>query len=333
MWKIGVVGAGTMGRVHTAAYGRMPHAQVVGIADIRRDAAQALAQTCAARPYASLEAMLAAQEVDVIDVCVPTYLHRECVLRAAAAERHVICEKPLARTLDDAKAMIAACEHADVRLFVAQVVRFFPEYALVKERVDAQALGRVGTVYASRGGVFPTAWEDWYASPELSGSVIVDSMIHDFDFLRWCFGDVRRVFAKSTILRGHGRLDHAFVSLRFASGVIANVEGTWAYPAGFRTQLEIAGDRGLIQHDSAAATPLQHHRRSDEQASAGVAVPASPLLTDPYQRELEHFLDCLQTGAPARVTAQDALAALEVALAALASAQSGRPVLLGGVSA
>jgi UDP-N-acetylglucosamine 3-dehydrogenase len=330
MWRVAVIGAGTMGTVHASAYTHMDGVELVGIVDIRENEREQLANQSQTQSFASLEELLEEVSVDVIDICVPTYLHRAYIEQAAMAKKHVICEKPIALTLEDARAAIQACDDAGVNLFIGHVVRFFPEYRMAREMVQQGSVGRVGTVRTMRGGGFPTAWEDWYAGSLKSGTLVVDMIIHDFDFLRWCFGEVTRVFAKSTLGRELNRIDHAFVSLRFGNGVIGHVEGTWAYPTGFRTELEIAGDQGIIQHNSDDAVSIKTAFRGRSDLPTGVAVPESPLEKSPYQLELEHFIHCLTTGEQPLVTAADGYKALEISLAALESVRTGQPVELDG---
>jgi UDP-N-acetylglucosamine 3-dehydrogenase len=325
--KVAVIGAGTMGSMHAQAYTRIRDVKLVGMVDPREDQVAPLASRFGTKAYTSLNEVLENENPDVIDVCVPTYLHKRIVETAARQKKHIICEKPIARTLAEAREMIDICKNEGVHLFIAQVVRFFPEYAKAHDMVVSGAIGQVGTVRTMRGGIFPTAWQDWYANVEKSGTVILDAMIHDFDFLRWCFGEVERVYAKSIWGRELNRMDHALVSLRFKNGIIAHCEGTWAYPSGFRTQLEIAGSDGIIHHDSDEAMPIRSVIRSQSH-TGGVAVPESPLLKDPYLLELEHFIDCIRFEKEPIVTAEDGYKALEIALAALESAQTGRPVLL-----
>lgn len=333
--KVAIIGAGTMGLFHGSAYAEMPGVELVGIVDARAEASEALAARLDTRAFASLETMLSATEPDVIDVCVPTDQHRRCTEAAAAAGRHVICEKPMARTLADARAMVSACEAAGVRLFVAHVVRFFPEFVRARQLVEEGAVGRPGVIRTTRAGGFPTAHSDWYASFARSGGAIMDLVIHDFDWLRWTFGEVERVYARSLRGRTGERLDYALVTLRFGSGAIAHVEGSWAHREDFHTRLEIAGSRGIVEFDSRLTAPLRLHLDPDGGAAAGggggsgVAVPESPLLKNPYYLELEHFIDCIRNGAAPRVTAEDGYKALEIAMAALASAETGRPVRPG----
>ncbi len=196
-----------------------------------------------------------AEHIDIVDVCVPTFLHKSYVMKAADAGKHVICEKPLARSLEDAREMLDYCREKDVRLFVGHVLRFFPEYREAKALVDQGAIGDVAVVRTTRGGGFPMAWNNWYADFQNSGGLVLDMIIHDFDFLRWCFGEVERVYAKSLFGRGHYGMDYALVTLRFASGVIAHVEGTWAHES-FSMKFELAGKSGIIDYDSASDQPL-----------------------------------------------------------------------------
>lgn len=328
--KVAVIGAGTMAQVHSAAYLNMPQIQLVGIVDHHEGRGQKLADERNTTYYPSLQALFDTEQVDVVDVCVPTPVHKEYVLKAAYAKKHVICEKPMARNLEDAREMIDVCKQEGVRFFVAHVVRFFPEYVLAQQRISANDIGEVGTVRARRGGSFPLATEDWYASFEKSGGLIVDLMIHDFDYLRGVFGEVDRVYAKSLLGREVNRIDHALVSLRFKNGVIAHVEGTWAEPSGFSTQFEFAGTSGIITHDSREEVVIKSAFRETSEHAEGVNVPESPVNKSPYQLELEHFLSCIETGAQSRVTPEDGYLALEISLAALESVKSGSVVFLGG---
>lgn len=330
MLKVAVLGAGTMGKVHAEAYSRMENAELAGIADIRSEIAGPIADKLGTKAFSSLNEMLEAIEFDVLDICLPTYLHRDYVEAAAKAKKHIICEKPIARTLEQAREMIEITKREGVKLYIAQVLRFFPEFKRAHDLVKSGAIGEVGTVRSMRGGVFPEAWEDWYASYEKCGTLIVDMIIHDFDFMLWCFGDVERVFAKSQWGRELNRSDHALVTLRFKNGIIAHTEGTWAYPEGFRSELEIAGTEGIIHFDSDESIPIKTSVRSAAGQTGGVAVPESPLEKNPYQEELEHFIDCILTDQAPIVTPEDAYKALEVSLAALESARTGQPVCIKG---
>jgi predicted dehydrogenase len=327
--RVGIVGAGLMGNWHAERWQRLP-VEIAGFYNHSPQAARAAADRWGGQAYDSLDAL--AGDVDIVDVCTPTFAHKEGVLAAARHGKPVACEKPLARTLADAYEMIAACERAGVPLFVAHVVRFFPQYALAKQALEAGEVGRPGVLRLLRAGVFPRADPaTWYNSFEKGGGVIMDLSIHDLDFARWCFGEVNRVFARGLTFSGKSMCDHAQITLRFGSGALAHVEGSWASPPGpFRTALELAGDKGLLEWDAADPAPLHASVRAAADAAEKVPQSAdSPLHPedDPYYLELRHFLDTLEHGGSFRVTPQDGLEALRLALAATESVRTGRPVV------
>lgn len=323
-----VIGAGSMGSTHAAAYAAMDNVKLAGIVDIQTEKKAALAERLGTSVYATYEeAMRSLDRVDVVDVCLPTPLHKAYVIKAADDGKHVICEKPLARNLDDARHMIDYCKEKNVRLFVGQVLRFFPEYKEAKRQLDQGAIGDAAVVRTSRIGPLPQAWNHWYADVQKSGGVALDLIIHDFDFLRWCFGEVERVYAKGLHGRGMYALDYALVTLRFASGVIAHVEGSWAHDS-FSMKFEIAGKKGILEYDSAKDKPLVVVSRGAKGESAGVAVPESPLKHNPYYVELRHFLSCLENNSDPIVSADDAYEALRISLAAIESMRTGKPAAL-----
>jgi len=332
MVHILLIGCGAMGGTHMFSYLGLPQAKVVGIVDQNLEKAQQMAGHAGARAFATIEEALQTLEtVDIVDVCVPTFLHKEYVMKAAAHQKHVICEKPLAGNLADAREMIEYCRSRGVQLFVGHVLRFFPEYEKVKTHLDSGSIGEAGIVRMSRVGRMPSGYKDWYGNIALSGGVVMDLSIHDIDFLRWCFGDVERVYAKSL----HGRernavkLDYGLVTLRFKNGVIAHVESSWAHED-FSTRFEFAGRGGVIDFDSDRDKPLTLTRRQKKEAAEDVYVPMILVDPNPYARELQHFMDCLETGAIPRVTAEDGYKAIEIVLAAVKSMETGQPVTLDG---
>jgi predicted dehydrogenase len=254
------------------------------------------------------------------------------VIAAAGAGRAVICEKPLARTLDQGRAMVAACRQAGVPLFVAQVVRFFPEYALARAQVLAGAIGRPAVLRLARGSFRPQRPAGtWFFDEAKSGGLLVDLMIHDFDYARWVAGEVESVYARHVGSPTPAvPLDYGLAILRHRSGALSHVAGAWAYPPpAFRTGLEIAGDGGLLHWDSTGDAPIEwllQPNPADPRPDVGV--PTSPTHESPYTTEIREFYAALTTGAPVRVTAADGLAALQIALAAAESARTARAVTL-----
>jgi len=324
--KIGIAGTGFMGETHAAGWAATP-AAIAGFVGSTPDHARPLADRYHTQVYPDFAAMLA--EVDVVDICTPTHLHHPQVLQAAAAGKHIVCEKPLARTLPDAREMIAACEAAGVKLLVAHVVRFFPEYAGAKATVAGGEIGQPAVIRLTRGTFRPKKPVDnWFTDFDKSGGMMLDLMIHDFDYARWIAGEVESVFAKNiSSAEPDAPIDYGLAILKHRRGAISHVEGSWAYPPPlFRTRLEIAGSDGWLNHDSDKNAAVGMHLRQPPGEAPDVPIPGSPLAESPYTTQLKAFYNALTSDADVPVTAADGLAALQIALAAIESAQTGKPV-------
>lgn len=326
--KVGIVGTGFMGTTHAAGWAET-EATIAGFIANPASEAEAIARQYNARAYPNFEALLA--DVDVVDICAPTHLHYALVLKAAAAGKDIICEKPLGRTVAQAQEMIAACESAGVKLLVAHVVRFFPEYARAKAVVESGQVGQPAVLRLTRGSFRPKkAVDNWFTDFEKSGGMMFDLMIHDFDYARWIAGEVESVFAKNiTGTQPDVPVDYGLVILKHRGGAISHVEGSWAYPPPlFRTRFEIAGSDGWLEFDSGktAAIGLYLHRQQTD--APDVALPGSPLSESPYTTQIKAFYNALAHNAEVPVTAADGLAAVQIALAAIESTQTGQPVKL-----
>lgn len=340
MLKIALVGAGGMATMHARCYANIPNAHLAGVMDIRPEAAGALAAAHGAKAFDDFDRMLSETTPDVVDVCCPTPWHVDYVCRAAERSRElglrgISTEKPMARTLDQCERMTKAADGAGIPLFVAQVVRFFPEFELARRQTLEGAVGKPASVRTRRGGPMPRAWNDWYGDFDLSGGCILDLIIHDIDWLRWTFGEVDRVYARALTDTRLPGFDYALITLAFSSGVLGHVEGTWHDPGGFKVTLEIAGDAGLLEYNANQPTgvPFRAALLEEESARGGVAVPESPTARNPYEAELDHFLSCTEAGRPPSITPRDGTEAVRIALAAIESARTGRPVPLSAESA
>ena len=326
--RIGIVGVGFMGTTHAAGWAETP-AQIVGFTAETNDEASKLAAQYKASVYASLDEML--PDVDVVDICSPTHLHHAMALKAAEAGKHVVCEKPLARTTEQAQEIVAACKQAGVQLLVAHVVRFFPEYAIARAAVEGGQIGKPGVIRLHRGSYRPKKPAgNWFLDEEKSGGILMDLMIHDYDYACWVAGDVESVSARRvTEAHPHAPVDYGLVILGHRSGALSHISGAWAYPPPtFRTKLEIAGDRGLIEFDSDSTAPIQNLMLRSQADAPDVALPSSPVSESPYTTQIKEFYRALANGETPRVTANDGLRAVQIAEAAIESAHSGQPVTL-----
>jgi predicted dehydrogenase len=320
--RVGIIGTGTMGEVHAAAWQAIG-AELAGCYSTNPAQTEMFAKRYQTSAFANLPDLL--NRVDIVDVCTPTAFHKSAVLAAAEAGKHVICEKPIALTVEDAQAMIDACR--DVRFFVGMVLRFFPQYRTAKELVAAGRIGQPAVLRLKRVSYVPQKPPgDWYFDDTISGGMVLDLMIHDFDYARWLVGEVERVHALKT---AEGPQQYVQAILRLRSGAIALVEGGWANPPGvFRTALDLSGTDGLIEWSSDQPSPLLTLVPPKTGATSAVGLPTGGLTDDPYTAQLRHAYQCIQSGVPFEVTAEDALAALRIGLAVKASLASGKPVQL-----
>jgi len=243
-----------MGSAHTEALAAMPAVSLAGIASEDYPRARQLAERYKTRAFRNIAEALRLTRPDAVYVCIPTTSHKAVVLQAAAAGLHVFCEKPLAASLQDGEAMIKACRKAGVIFMVGHVLRFFPEFILMRRLVHNGELGSPAVIRVSRGGQFPRGLGNWYANVKASGGPLLDLVIHDFDWLRWTFGKVQRVYARTHYRLGNRTkgppLAYTLTVLRFARGSMAHVEGFWGHDLPFRVKVELAGSKALAEYDS-----------------------------------------------------------------------------------
>jgi predicted dehydrogenase len=323
--RVGIIGAGFMGSTHAAAWAATD-ATLAAVLAAPDTPPHALAERYGATACTELDALL--EQVDVVDVCAPTHVHHELVLRAAQAGKHVVCEKPLALTPAEGEGGVASCRNAGVHLLVAHVVRFFPEYVQAKAAVARGAVGTPAVLRLQRATFQPRKPADnWFTDPAKSGGLVFDLMVHDIDIARWVAGDVTSVYARSIKgARPGAPVDHAIAVLRHAGDAISHVEASWAYPPPtFRTSGEIAGDAGVVQWDSDRMAPVRPWLRTTDEGG-DIPLAASTLAESPYTTQIRHFLAVLRDEAEPVITAEDALATLRVTAAAARSIATGQPV-------
>ncbi|HHT74333.1 MAG TPA: Gfo/Idh/MocA family oxidoreductase [Firmicutes bacterium] len=330
MIRVGVIGYGTMGQLHSANLKKLPGVELAAVADLDAERRRQAEAALGVKTYEQGEELISDPHIDLVAIAVPTDGHGALLKRAVELDKHVFCEKPLVRTKAECRMVEKLAAKSTKKIGVGHVVRFSPEYAAAREKVLAGSIGRPAVARTFRGGsMFPLGWQDWYADFDRSGGVILDLAIHDIDYLRWCFGEVTRVYAKSTKGLTDERMEHAFVILRFENGVIAHVEGNWAnYQGQFYTTLEMAGSKGIVSFDTRHTAPILYTKAGAQGEQANVTLPESPALVSPYEAEIADMIAAIQEGRDPKVTLKDALATTRVALAALESLETGQAVNL-----
>jgi myo-inositol 2-dehydrogenase/D-chiro-inositol 1-dehydrogenase len=319
--RVGMVGAGGIANAHLPAW---LHAGAEVVVHSLHGGHDLVARHGAGEVAASLDELIA--RVDVVDVCTPTDTHPEIVFAAAAAGRHVLCEKPLALDPATAEAMARACAAAGVQLYPGHVVRYFPEYVALQAAVAEGTIGTPAVLRFDRCGARPH--RAWFADPARSGGIIMDQMIHDLDFARWLAGEVETVHARvSDSAPGTPTgVVSAHVVARHRGGAISTVTGTWARPGTrFRYGFHVAGTDGLLSHDSAADPSLRTDTGAPTDGGGDRLLPDVSLVESPFVAEIREFAAAFRGGPAPRVSAADGVAAVRIAAAANASLASGRP--------
>jgi len=269
---------------------------------------------------------------DVIDICTPTTTHAQIALAAIAAGKNVLCEKPLGRTLDEARSVAVAARAAGLQVYPAHVVRFFPEYVAAHAAVQAAVIGAPAVLRFSRGGAGATS--DWFFDDALSGGIVLDQMIHDLDQARWIAGEVTQVFAVQNPPTVDGAIPRsvvAHVTLTHASGAISHIQGVWGPPGmDFRTSFAIAGAAGDLRFDSAAPGTVVANLGSPDAASSYLPAPSAE--ESPYLSQIREFAAAFLGGPAPRVSLADGVLAVALAEAARESIATGAAVAFDAAS-
>jgi len=305
MIRVGLVGLGFTGRIHLARYLDSEKAGLVAVADLEVERLKKGAVEPRPDPrlpplnipdgiahFATLDDMLTGVELDVVDLCLPTFLHAQSTVKAAQAGKHILCEKPMALTLAECQAMIDAARANGVQLMIAQCLRFFPEYVYLKEIRDSQRLGRLQSLTMRRLAAPPLwSWQSWLLDANRSGGTIVDLHIHDVDFVNFLLGPPRAIFAQGIEQGITGDIDVVIGNFLYP-GMKVTAEAGWMRAPGFRTHhsYEALFERGLVRLAADQQERLMVYEEGREpragQVSAG----------DGYTAEIEFFLECLSEG-------------------------------------
>lgn len=336
MITLAILGAGFMGASHAANYAALSErVRVKTVFSRSAERAERVAATVGAAPASDLEAIVSDPEVDAVDICLPTALHRQVAEVAFARGKHVFLEKPLALTVEDGQAILDAAAASGRIFMVGLVLRFWPEYVELHRRVVSGGLGRPFAVTAARLSP-PADWADWYADVSQSGGPPVDLMVHDFDQANWLLGEPRRVFARAVASSDPGYADHVVAVVEY-DGAQAVVEGSMAMPKSFpfSSLIRVNAEHGAAEYAFRAAPAADGGNIGEVDPSArGLRIfprdgePEVVTLdpVDPWGPEIEAFVTCLEQGRePENGTGEQALLALRVSLAARRSLESGEP--------
>jgi UDP-N-acetyl-2-amino-2-deoxyglucuronate dehydrogenase len=341
----GIIGAGNIAQVHAEALRDLPGARLRAV--LARDEARTrpLAERHGAEAVTDADRFFARPDIHAVSICTPSGTHAELGIRAAAAGKHVLVEKPIDVTLDRARALIEACRRHGVQLGVIFQSRFMPAVAFTKRLLDGGLLGRL---YVA------DAYVKWYRAPAYyeaarwrgtlaldGGGALINQSIHTVDLLQHFAGPVAQVFGHTARLR-HPQIegeDTAVAVLKYKSGAMGVLEGTTSVAPGYPRRLELHGERGSLVLDgndvtaldvegaSAEKAELERLRQAAKDASDGSSNPMNLDVTA-HRRQFEDFVAAVRDGRSPLLSGDEGLKALEIVLAVYRSAGSGQPVAL-----
>jgi len=331
--RFALVGCGRISANHIEALRQHAgRAELVAVCDNRPEALAAAVARTGAAGFASLDALLAGSDADVVVLATPSGLHPRQAMRAAQAGRHVLTEKPMATKWDEGMQMVRACREAGVKLFVVKQNRLNPTLQLLKAAVDG---GRFGAIYLSTVNVFwtrPQSYYDdarWRGRWDLDGGAFLNQASHYVDMVDWLVGPVDSVHAyTATLARDIEAEDTGVMSLRLRRGGLASINVTMlTHGKNFEGSITILGEKGTVRIGGVAVNQIQHwefadQRPEDEQArNAGYAAPS--VYGPGHPLYYDNVIGTLRGEQHAEVDGYEGLRSLEVVLAAYRSARDG----------
>jgi predicted dehydrogenase len=333
---VGIVGAGIFGRRHAQAYGGHRDANLLAVCDVQRDRAEALASQFGGVAYTDLAAMLRHPGLEAVSVVTPDHLHREVAVEVARAGKHLLVEKPLATTVEDAQAIIDAARASGVALMVDFHNRWNPPFCAARDAIGAGQLGRIKYVYMRlhNATTVPVEMLRWSG-----GSNVVWFLgSHCLDLLRWLSGaEVERVSA----VAGRGVLDaqgidtddYVVATLELSGGQRAVLEHCWILPPNGPTikdfKCEIVGEHGAIYIDPSHNESLVVATAKGNQYPDLFAAPVVAGRVDGFvMKSIWHFVEAVRDRGEPAVTGIDGLRVTQAGVAILRAARSGAPVVV-----
>lgn len=330
--KVAIVGYGQIGPVHAQAYSNIEDVEIACIVDLDEEKAKKAQQDYnIPRRLTSYDEMLKMDDIDIVSVCIPTYLHADLTIKAAKAGKHVFCEKPMAMKLEDADAMIEACDKAGVKLGLGFCRRFDGEWLKLRELVYQKAVGKpMVWRHMTAGEGAPTPW---FFDKDLGGGPFMDGAVHNYDFGRYMFGEVKEVKADLHRLRSNTTaFDTGTVILYFESGDKSVLHWSWGLPRGSHGcyMHDIIGPEGAILFENPAKDPLvtddeKHGILYISKANREV-IAVQYEKTHMYEEELRHFVNCIIEDKKPAVGGKEGFEALKIALAVLKAGETGEVV-------
>ncbi|MGD6807255.1 MAG: Gfo/Idh/MocA family protein [Candidatus Bathyarchaeia archaeon] len=315
MTKLGVavIGTGQWGKNHARVYKELPSTDLVAVCDVNADRAKAVAEQYGVKAYSDSTEMLKDKDIEAVNVCTwSTILYQEA-MKALNAGRHVLVEKPMSTTPEQARQLVKTAKENGLHLTVGFLMRFIPGLQLIRQNAENKKIGELVCITAKRVSQWPERIGDV--------GVVKDTAIHDIDVMRFISQqDPVSVYAKMGSMRIKKFEDYAQIMLTYADGKTAFIESNWLTP--YKT-------RSLIATGTEAIMRLDYNTQDLWIEEKTQTVQPRLAFQEPLKAELQHFVDCVNKTAKPIVTGEDGVKALEVATAAMQSSAKNAAVQLG----
>lgn len=336
MLRFAIVGCGHISKKHAAGIEVVENAELVAVCDTDQQRMDAFLRD-GVKGYTRYQELLADPKVDVVNICLPTGLHADFTIQAAEAGKHVIVEKPMALSLDDADRMIEACQKNGVKLAVVHPNRFRPAVLKLRERLEAGAFGKLGhanaTVRWNRNDAY-FAQAPWRGTKSMDGGVLMNQAIHNMDLLLWMMGDVEEVTTyHATRIRKIETEDTSVSVLRFKNGALGVLEAAITlYPKNLEETLSIFGETGTAVIGGPTANWIKTWRfadLTDEEAERDIQeVEKDPYGLPGHQWIIQDMVDAVVEGREPIVSGKEGRHVLQLVLACQQSAEKQKPIRL-----
>ncbi len=307
--RVGIIGLGFMGTTHFRIYQNNDKSEVVAVADVNEDKLKGdwssvignigggdnskPVDMMGIKTYTDGLDLIKDPTIDVVDICAPTFLHKKYISAALEASKHVICEKPIARTSAEAEEIVQIAKNSEKFLMIGMCIRFWPEYQYAYKAIKSSALGKVVSATFKRvsPNISGDAWNNWFMNSANSGGALLDLHIHDVDFARYLFGRPKTVTAFG--LRGFrtdSGLDQVVARFEYVDGPLVTLEGGWAPAKGtpFEMSFQIICEKGTIRLSESGFKIIYESGKIEEPTPASVNEPTG------WHVELDYFLDCVK---------------------------------------
>lgn len=248
MLKVGLIGCGFMGTMHVNCYKNIPGVEIAALADVRPECAKTLAEGTNAVLYSDGKDLIANADVDIIDICLPTYLHAEYAMLAMEKVSYVFVEKPVALTKEEGQLMLKKAAETGCNVQIGQVIRFWDEYVALAKIIKEGTYGAVVNANFRRISPVPTwGWNNWLLNEKLSGGAAQDLHIHDMDYVLSQFGKPEKIASAKNSLGMANSYIHSLLSYK---DFVVTVEGTWDLPGchPFEATFRVVFEKAVIEN-------------------------------------------------------------------------------------